>query len=374
MKCKTHFIGVALACLPFGISAATGIGDVQWHGFMTAAANITDSSVDYAGSAGDDVGFRDSRFGLNVSARIAENWAIAGQLLGKNFEDEDYKLEVDWALATYNPTDRTALRFGRIKYPAGLLTEFVETGYTYLWIRPPESIYNLEAHGPNTLRKAFDGVNGTWQIPADSVDYSVDVYGGTAEVDDGHMKNFLGIKFEADMEDVLRFQVSVNNGTMEVDNSHGRQAMMDGASHTTYTLGLSVDWNNVLLQSEVAMVRMGKSNSTLFTSAQRKAIADSMDATNWYSMLGYRLGKATPHVTYSKWDQDSGVGQETLTVGVRYEVAPSIALKAEWNRIIDASAISSGSLSFLPAGNAGLFAGDPDGNVNLYAAALEFIF
>lgn len=376
MKRKTTLLAMVITCLPFTMASAAGISNVQLHGFITAGANITDESTEYSGGVTDDVGFSDSRFGLNVTTSITEDWNVAGQLIAKNRDNDDFNLEVDWAFAAFTPSDMTTLRFGRIKYPVGLVTEFIETGYAYLWIRPPENFYNLDSTGPNFLRKSLDGANAAWQLSTDSTDYSLDVYGGIAQVDDGRMKNFYGARIGAEVEDVFRIQASVNTGEMDVDNSEGRMMMMDGADHTTVTLGVSMDWNDFILLSEVGIVRMGKSDTTLLTSAQKSAVSDSMDATSWYATLGYRIGKATPHVTYSDWDQDSGLGQKTLTAGIRYELASSVALKVEWQRI-DASTRSSSSISFLPPAafqNAGLFDGDPDGDVNLFSATLDFIF
>ena len=150
-KLKKIIAGVVGVAMP--LTAIGGeIGEIEWHGFLTSAVAITSGAgdgVEYSGGTSDDAGVKDSRMGLSLSTRVDENWTLAAQM--KALGTDDFNLIMDWAFASYQvPDTTTVLRFGKIKYPVGLVNEYVEVGYSYPWIRPPESFYSQDVVGPNT--------------------------------------------------------------------------------------------------------------------------------------------------------------------------------------------------------------------------------
>lgn len=155
---------------------------------------------------------------------------------------------------------------------------------------------------------------------------------------------------------------------------------------TFSSVGLTMDWNNIVLQSEFV---------------KRKSKSFVNDTTSWYVMGGYRVGKFLPYYAHGKLTRDSDTsaaalsacptgypaactatlqqlaagmqrlyttgpsqGQQTSdTIGVRWDFASSVALKVQVDRM-------------KPRGN-GLFINTQTGfkgPVTVGAVSLDFVF
>jgi len=332
------------------------IGDIQWHGYLTSAIMIG-SDGNYSGDVSDAGGAKDTRMGLNISTQVDESLSFAAQIKGKG--TEDFKMELDWAFASYDLNEATTLRFGKIKYPVGMYNEYIDVGYTYPWIRPPEGFYNQDAVGPNLTRVSYQGFGADYRTYSGDTELGVNLFGGVVDVPDGHVNQLVGLKFTANMEDELRFELSANTGVMEVDDTFGRRDMMNGERHTTYTAGVIVDLTNFILSSEFGQAIMGRKNM----SGKRP-----MDMTSGYVMMGYRMGEYMPHITWEQWDVDGGWGQEVIGVGLRKELTTNSALKFEVRQVTPKTTPK-------PAGGLGLFTDVPtEKDVTLVGVAIEMVF
>ncbi|NOX92696.1 MAG: hypothetical protein GXP18_09695 [Gammaproteobacteria bacterium] len=336
-------------------TVAGEIGDIQWHGYLTSAV-MTSSDGNYSGDVSDAGGAKDTRMGLNISTQVDESLNFAAQLKAKG--TEDFKMELDWAFASYDVSESTTLRFGKIKYPVGMYNEFIDVGYTYPWIRPPEGFYNQDAVGPNLTRVSYQGFGADFNTYSGDTELGFSLFGGVVDVPDGHVNQLVGVKLSANMEDEIRFELSANTGVMEVDNTFGRQMMMDGERHTTYTAGVIVDLTNFILSSEFGQAIMGR----------KIAGNRPMDTTSGYVMMGYRMGEYMPHITWEQWDVDGGWGQEVIGVGLRKELTTNSALKFEVRQVTP-------EVTPKPAGGVGLFSDVPtEKDVTIVGVAIEMVF
>jgi len=173
--------------------------------------------------------------GLSLLTNIDENWTLAAQM--KALGTDDYNLIIDWAFASYQvPDTTTVLRFGKIKYPVGLVNEYVEVGYSYPWIRPPESFYSQDVVGPNMTRVSSSGADASFTKYTESSEYTLRVFGGVVDVPDGHVNQLISAKFSFNLDDEIRFEVATNTGEMKItDPSSDRFLVMDGQRHTTHS-------------------------------------------------------------------------------------------------------------------------------------------
>ena len=147
------------------------------------------------------------------------------------------------------------------------------------------------------------------------------------------------------------------------------------------TFGINIDWNNFLVMSEYLDVKFDHPD------AGDSALSDS-DA--WYAMIGYRFGKFLPHVTFAELNADNelkldpttgmqminfadlgGVSSQTLTIGLRYELNPSAALKFEWSNV-DPQGNTSGL--FGPSGSMGPVPLYDDDDSDVFSIAIDVIF
>jgi len=338
-------------------TVAGEIGDIQWHGYLTSAFMIS-SDGNYSGDVSDAGGAKDTRMGLNISTQVDESLSFAAQLKAKG--TEDFKMELDWAFASYDVSENVSLRFGKIKYPVGMYNEYIDVGYTYPWIRPPEGFYNQDAVGPNLTRVSYQGFGADFKTYAGDAELGFTLFGGNVDVPDGHVNQLIGSKFSVNMEDEIRFELSAITGVMEITSDEfGREVMMDGERHTTYTAGVIVDRTNFILSSEFGSATMGPK---------------MMDMTSGYVMMGYRMGEYMPHITWEQWDVDGGWGQEVIGVGLRKELTTNSALKFEVRQVTPEQVQKPGPPSE-DTGGLGLFTDEPtEKDVTIVGVAIEMVF
>jgi len=322
------------ACLGTGLIAtasAQGWSErTQIHGFYTTQASITDEAAYWLAELDEDGiskngSFYGSRLGLNISTRINEQVNVVAQLMSRSREN-GFMTHADWAFANVTLTDSLTARLGKNKYPVGLVNEYVDVGTAYLWILPPAVIYNDSMNGPQATRTAFLGGTLAWTKELDSWSLELDGFGGEVDLEHVNVKRLLGATARANWEDTVLFQVSAYEGIMKLDTGDpdmAAMAMMDGKTHRAVLAGMKVDWNDWLLYSEAALVRMD------YTMGGVRA----GDSDSAYLTLGRRIGQWMPHFTRQYWRRDNGNGHDISTVGLNYAVTPQWVLKGEFSLI-----------------------------------------
>ncbi|MBL1275239.1 MAG: hypothetical protein COB30_004060 [Ectothiorhodospiraceae bacterium] len=350
----------ASLALPFTVTAGE-IGDIQWHGFLTSSAMVSTDGT-YTGDVTNQGGAKDTRVGLTLSTQVDESLDFAAQFQGSG--KDDFVMKMDWAFANYDVSENLSLRFGKIKYPVGLYNEYIDVGYTYPWIRPPEGFYNQDIIGPNLTRVAYNGFGAQFTTYSGDNEIGVNVFGGVVDVDDGHVNQLIGTKITFNMEDAFRIELVANTGIMEIEPDSPRFMMMDGERHTTYTAGFIVDMTNFMMASEFGSATMG---------------LDMMDMTSGYVMMGYRFGDYMPHITWEQWDVKGGWGQEVLGVGIRKELTTNSALKFEVRQItpeqVQKPGFNAMGMPMMGTGGFGLFSDTPtDKDITIVGMAIEMVF
>jgi len=261
-----------------------------------------------------------TRMGLNINARINERLRFASQLFAS--KDAEFAVNVDWAFGVLTLTDQLDLRTGKIKFPVGLVNEYVDVGYVTPWIQAPAVIYSeLGApNGPQMTRESFTGISllgqqaiaGDWLLEAD-------LFGGEIDLDGISVRELSGITLRADWDDTVQFQLSSYEGTMRGTGTVMGGAM-EGVKHEGVLYGAKADWNDVIFYAERGDITMGD--------------ITAMKATSWYTTVGYRIGKLLPHLTYQNYEQGEVDDEQTITtLGLRWDFMPGVALKVELGQI-----------------------------------------
>jgi len=339
----TAMLGCALASGT--VSAASWADRVSIGGFSSANYNRTDNAAPFNGDENvghDNQGtWSDSRLGINLNARINDRLRFATQLLGS--QGEGFGLNVDWAFADIGVTDNLNLRAGKVKFPVGLVNEYVDVGYAMPWIRSPVVIYSelSSMNAPQMTREGYTGVSflgnasaGDLSLNADLFTGEISLAGAGSEIDNSDpnnpvlvehsgpkVRNLVGVAVTADWDDAIVFKASAYQGTMR---GMGTGSAMEGEKHRATMFGVKADVANFIFYGEHARMKMGN-------------LAD-LKATSWYTTLGYQIGKVLPHVTYQSYQQgDKGSASEDkqsiMTAGLRWDWMSGVALKVELSQI-----------------------------------------
>lgn len=142
--------------------------------------------------------------------------------------------------------------------------------------------------------------------------------------------------------------------------------------------------------------------------AKRRTDGLMTNTTSWYVMGGYRFGRFMPHITYSDFKTDTNytqanntiplldggnptataalqgavgqitqfntVNQKSVTMGLRIEVLPKVALKLEWQRLMADKSSNLLSPPLLGADTFWVGAGSRLDAVNIYTTSIDLIF
>jgi len=421
MIMKKHVIATLLA-LPLAVSTAyaqdgNGFGSVKVSGFGTGAVTYADTDkaefVRSNQASGSSKNFRtgiDSNLGLQADMAVNSWLSFTGQVLVRQDAEEHFGAELAWAFAKARLSDELSMRVGRVGLPVFMISDYRNVGYANTMLRPPAELYS------QVPMNSIDGADVTWQ-------HSFGDTTVTSQLAVGQAKTPLSHTTHVRSKDTIALNVVAEHGPFTLRAGHARTTMsvtgnasLNGlvgglrAAGTGYrlpqltvlageievnekkgtfsSLGLSMDWNNIVVQSEFAK----RKNNSYYIN----------ETTAWYAMGGYRIGKFLPYVSHANLKIDSaivntvpaacppgypaactptlqqlragvsrlpnsGVGQgeqSTNTIGVRWDFASSVALKVQIDRV-------------KPKNGTGLFVNAQPGfndTVTVGAVALDFVF
>jgi hypothetical protein len=363
----------------------THAADIQFNGFLSAGAvKGNQDDIAYASSVTDKVDFQfDNVLGLQPVAKINDDLSIVAQWVadGRN----DYELETDWAFARYQLGDGKNIRIGRLRLASYMLSDHINVGLAYPWIRPPDEVYK---------QVPFDNITGLdfrWQGNLGKLDLVVQPFVGNSSpkivlIDQEftmYLNNCWGLNLTTRNEFVElrlgfaqgKIQFSgvpagyqqIQAGLLLAGDIEGAEAYnIDEEDTANFAgIGINVEWNNLRTRAEFTQRRVNN------------VIADTQA---WYGMVGYQLGKWLPHITYStieSTDNDEreyGVpaldatakqfiseGEHSTILGVRYDIHPRGDVKFELQRTQTDEGIN-GVLN------------SPDSSFNMIAIATDWTF
>jgi hypothetical protein len=420
MMMKKNVIATLLA-LPLAVSTAyaqdgAGFPSVKISGFGTGALTYADTDkAEFARpnqASGSSKDFRtgiDSNLGLQADLPVNSWLSFTAQGLVRRDAEDSYGAELTWAFAKARLSDELSVRVGRVGLPVFMISDYRNVGYANTLLRPPAEVYSQVPFN------SIDGADVTWQHGFGDTNV-------TAQLAYGNVKSPVSGNIHAKGKGIAALNISAEHGPFTVRAGHAtaKVSIEDSVSLNTLvgglraagagykfaqlvtlaneieakekratfsSLGLAMDWNNIVVQTEFA---------------KRKTKTYINDTTAWYAMAGYRMGKFLPYVSHSNLKIDSaivntvpaacppgypaactptmqqlgagvrrlpnvGVGQgeqSTNTLGVRWDFASSVALKAQIDRV-------------KPKNGTGLFVAPQPGfkdTVTVGAVALDFVF
>lgn len=364
-----------------GPAVAQSHGEINWSGFWSMGMAGTDSEESFDGLNRRPSLFRNSLAGLNGNILISETWSATLQLLAKG-EDDNFKLDLDWALLTWQPISSYTLRVGKQKVPAWLVSDHLDVGILLPWIKPPVEVYSLN---PISTFIGMDHIF-SWSF-SEKMSLQVEVMAGSANeelksVESGSVTN-LGIRDAWGGNIALQFGPGTLRLSRFAARIEGTQATIvdtpctvptcgpaappgtsirstlisDISSDHSYFTGIGLKWDDrrTLFMSEYAVQK--NEGSSLY---------DEQEA--YYVTLGHYFGEAQQylaHLTQSATTKSEGAGatgkQSTVMAGFNCFLTESMVAKLEWGQ------------TEATEGN-GQFDSDPGRKVNLLGLSMSAAF
>jgi len=377
MSAKISSACVLALCALLRVDAVLAIDDVKLHGFMTAAATALNSKGNqtWDGLTENNIGFNDSRMGLQVIAKINQQVDFNGQLLAEAKED-NWNVHTDWSYITYRPVQNLQIRAGLNKIPNFLVSDYQFVGYSYPWIRLPQEVYSqdpLESASGVLLiftqpvgdaqlvfQPYFGHYDSETPVPQDAI------ISNPAMLSSFTLGQVDHIGVESDpvrgltvgyVTDVFTVRAGYQTAQINVDFT----TPSDNNDWRMSTVGFSMDWHDIVVYSEYFQRKVGGEANLVLP-----------DQKGYYAAAGYRFGKFLPLFTASRLEDNGNptgpnsgtpLKQKSLSLDLRYDVSGSTALKLEVTQTKPEDS------------SRGLFVNVPDkSTVMIYGVSLDVVF
>jgi hypothetical protein len=407
---KQHLLAALLATLgTLSAQAGTlGDGNLNISGFGTLGVATTNNEdvkfarYNQAAGTGDSprIGL-DSNLGLQASYQFSNQLSGTVQVLTRKNTSQEFTTDLTWAFLKYKLSDETNVRLGRVVLPSFLISDYQNVGYANTMMRPPIELYgqapieNMDGadvnwqHGfgdTNVTLQGFGGVSrGKLYVPTAGgsiAKHQSPVYGLAVTAEHGPFTARLAhLRAKIESNNVAPINTLTDTLTKVGFATLANDLTLKGGKKMNFTeFGLTMDWNNIVLQGEYAMRR---ANEPVYIA----------ETNSGYLMGGYRLGKVLPYYAHAYY---KGAGstvtlpanmptsgplapvtatvkglltsseQSSDLVGMRWDFAKSLALKVQIDHV-------------KPKVKGGLLLLGPtlqtySNSVTVYAAAIDFVF
>jgi predicted porin len=398
-----------LVCVTAPGAQAAELSKFSFNGFGTFGVVHSDEDrADFAAGlfVPDGAGYTrdwspevDSVLGVQLTANLTSRLTGILQVVSEQQYDETYTPTVEWANLTFDITPNLSVRAGRMVQQTFMVSEYRKVRYATPWVRPPKEVYDMipvtNADGVDlNYRFRFKGFTNNLRglygvrdvnIPDGSEANARDVVVLSDTLEWGPATLFACYgRFRLTMEDFNSFFDAFRQfGARGV--AIADQYDIDGKRFEIMSLGLRYDPGEWFVMGEWARAKT------------RTFIGD---IRGWYITGGYRLGAFTPYVTLAQVQAHSdtsdpglslaglppaqaaqaaglnaglnqmlgsAVQQKSISLGIRWDFIRNAALKVQYQHL-DLDEGSPGVLTNLQPGF------EPGGSVNLFSAAIDFVF
>jgi len=348
-------VPASLVCLTFGSfsASAANVGDFQINGFLSVAAAWDDVKYLPPGSSGIPgiIGIEpvyntnirkrpsfdhDSNIGLQFSKLLREDIGITTQFLAK--AENEWEVEAVWAFLKWEPSDQWQFRAGRVRTDPYMLSDYVDVGYAYPWVRPPEEVYSqIPSEFSNST-----GVDARFRIMIFNRDLTLTAFYGAATT---HLRFPAGLPLPIGIDntifddirlrlrDLWSFNIKFGDEIFSVRAGYETtRATLDPNAGTAMEQlnaflnlmappnvfpsplffvnpdGIGLDYVNYFsaYNSRASFMGVGyqfdwKNVVSMGELVKRKAATPIIaNAIGWYVMGGYRVKQFLPHITFAR--------------------------------------------------------------------------
>lgn len=352
--------------------------DVNFSGFLSVGGGLVDDedAVGYGGYNEDDLTFDRNLLGLQVTGQVNEKVTATAQLIARS--SNDYQVDAEWAYLSWQANDFVKVRAGRLRTPFYMYSDFLDVGYSYTWITPPQEVYYLPFNNVDGVDVYLTGTLGIF-------DTSLQAYFGSftdeltfsGAIADAETRNQMGLSGTIG-KDWWTLRAAYHQADLTVDVSGSILDQTTGTTigsfaNTLRAFGFGNNADRLLVEDDdVTFTEIGLNIDTgRFVAAAEHVEFDPGDALlskniREYVMAGVRAGDWLFHLTASKAKdevshpeagipagqalpvvgstdvlirtlqlvaQSQVVERDVLTFGVRWDVTTGTALKFQFDDV-----------------------------------------
>ena len=341
-----------------------------------------------------------SLLALQTDVELTETLSFTTQLLAHASAGRDSGLE--WAYLSWRPSRSWRFKAGKLRTPLYLHSDTMDVGFSYPWIIPPQAVYT--PYAPSD----FTGLSAAYQFNIQEWSIETKAYWGRFE---GAVSVLDEFPVDLKIDKLRGLILAVHRGNLRLRASYHRAATelkapaLARLAGQLRRFGFNRSADSLNTKPDISFMQAGVSYNTLdyFLKAEWTRVSSSpafgvTSYDSYYLSGGYTFYPfdlpITPHATFANISADDapppvneipelaplrfaylGVFQsrllgddslQSLSVGLRWDVNPAVALKAEWIHL-RADRDKRGFFTFDRAG-------DFDRKANLFLLGLEWVF
>lgn len=247
----------------------------------------------------------DSLVGIQLDSFLSDKWSATVQLMSEG--QKDFKTEATWVFVKYNAKDNLSFRAGKLRFPAFLMSEYLQVGHTFPWVRPPREIYQQIPSGLSNYlgvdmlyNKSFGGFDLSLALFYGGGNPELTIAGSTIKLP---TRNAVGINVLFGNEE-LTIRAGYAQGQFSLNPLPDSVKGLQGASRT-FGKGESEGdlWNWVDKKGRFMGVGAVWDTELVYaaTEVTRRLLKGWLTGTyGWYVAGGMRFGKWLPTVTFAR--------------------------------------------------------------------------
>lgn len=374
---------------------------VDIHGFISQGYLISDHNNIITNT--EDGTFKFNEVGLNFSTSLTENLRFGVQLLSRDLDNNENKINLDWGYGDYRWRDWLGLRAGIMKVGYGLYNEIRDNDALKTNIFLPQSIYN---EGWRESVSSIEGVSLYGNLPLammGSLEYQLQT-GLIKITEDGRMAKSISLSL-LNIEDIdekqsnitkltwqtpidlslaftwidLDFDVTATNTYQNpVDGSYITEDVNPAWDTEVYTFSGEYNWENLTLAAEYTLYDYNME----FDIYNGAVSVEPFEAEGYYGSLAYRFTdwfKVGTYYSEYYFDKDDKDGDQFAPYEERgrlkdFTLTTRFDINTYWSFKLENHAMFGVAQTF-PDENM-----DEEGNIdyeekwNLFAAKLTYFF
>ncbi len=335
-RCMFIVIGVLIF-----YQTASAERTMQTNGFITASFSQVDSEVPFAGVK-DEINFsQNSLVGLQTIFTPSDrSRQFIIQFLAEGVDD--WQAGAEWAFFKYTPSDNLEFQLGKVRVPLTIISESIHIGLTYPWARPPDEVFFIPFTSADGLRvkgrlNLFGGEFTPQFLIAEGSGLTLNLFGQALDIEDIRLYSFI-FGWQSDH---LNIRASIHRGDdLTLADSGALRAQLSNAQAIATLTQLGIDLLNSppTEKVEIDNLSVAYTNGALRILAEVASfeILDSVflpESESGFLNIGYQFGQIFPHITYAftdaKYIAAVDRSQESVILGIRYDLNPSTAFKID---------------------------------------------
>lgn len=160
---KVLQLGFPIGLIALSTASFTANADIRFNGFASIVAGQTLSDNETYLGYDNDLSFKnESLFALQAVADLGDGLSATAQIVSQG--SDNFNTEFAWAYISYEASDYTTVRAGRLRIPFYLYSDYLDVGYAYPWVRPANAMYNLPFSNYDGVSVVHNKLVGDWDF------------------------------------------------------------------------------------------------------------------------------------------------------------------------------------------------------------------